>query len=506
MALLLIEGGTRVAGSLILGLREKVNVNKALRRGACRVMCIGESTTMFQYPSFLEKELNKRAGKEEFVVIDCGVGATNTSRIANSFNANLDKYEPQIVVAMMGINDRGVMGQDVNRSFAERLRLCRLFSLLKAHIMSRMVKGIDYPGMLGKSGIGNDGGKGGRGRIYVEYGNLLLKENNFEGAREMFSRALARDPGDVEGYVQLSVMYREKGRFEESEMTILRALKNGSVSDRLVLELGRVLKEKGDYGKAEAVLKKLAELRPGCAEALPDLADIYALKKDYAAAEKQYLDAAAKYPNNSWFIMRMAEFYFQSGDPVKGNAACFRAHGVDLENTWPLLDFNHSGGECEKAERMLLEYLRRHPGSNAVYYKLIDLYTKTGQHNKMKRFAEQNNGGSFPAGALAAERIIIESAYVNYRKVVEMAQARGIKMVCMQYPRRSVEPLRRALSGCDELVFVSNEENFRDALKTNDYTDLFRDNFAGDFGHCTDKGNRLIAENLADVIFSEAAR
>jgi hypothetical protein len=27
--------------------------------------------------------------------------------------------------------------------------------------------------------------------------------------------------------------------------------------------------------------------------------------------------------------------------------------------------------------------------------------------------------------------------------------------------------------------------------------------FAGDFGHCTDKGNRLLAENIATVILKE---
>jgi hypothetical protein len=28
--------------------------------------------------------------------------------------------------------------------------------------------------------------------------------------------------------------------------------------------------------------------------------------------------------------------------------------------------------------------------------------------------------------------------------------------------------------------------------------------FGGDFGHCTDRGNRLLAENIADTIVKEA--
>lgn len=35
------------------------------------------------------------------------------------------------------------------------------------------------------------------------------------------------------------------------------------------------------------------------------------------------------------------------------------------------------------------------------------------------------------------------------------------------------------------------------------YKEYFGDMFAGDFGHCTKKGNRLLAENIANVILKE---
>jgi len=40
-------------------------------------------------------------------------------------------------------------------------------------------------------------------------------------------------------------------------------------------------------------------------------------------------------------------------------------------------------------------------------------------------------------------------------------------------------------------------------LKKISYNDYFTDMFAGDFGHCTRKGNRLLAENIANVILKE---
>jgi hypothetical protein len=40
-------------------------------------------------------------------------------------------------------------------------------------------------------------------------------------------------------------------------------------------------------------------------------------------------------------------------------------------------------------------------------------------------------------------------------------------------------------------------------LQGSHYSGLFMDSFAGDFGHCTRIGNRLIAGNLAEVILKE---
>jgi hypothetical protein len=73
----------------------------------------------------------------------------------------------------------------------------------------------------------------------------------------------------------------------------------------------------------------------------------------------------------------------------------------------------------------------------------------------------------------------------------------------MQYPVRSIEPLKILLKNEDyynKIIFISNEENFKEALKKYKTEDIFQDMFKGTFGHCTDLGNTLIAENVAENI------
>ena len=91
----------------------------------------------------------------------------------------------------------------------------------------------------------------------------------------------------------------------------------------------------------------------------------------------------------------------------------------------------------------------------------------------------------------------------NHQRLKEIVTQRGIKLVCVQYPVRSIEPLKKMFKNKKGIIFVDNEMVFKKALKQASYDEYFVDIFAGDFGHCTRKGNRLLAENIANVILKE---
>lgn len=95
---------------------------------------------------------------------------------------------------------------------------------------------------------------------------------------------------------------------------------------------------------------------------------------------------------------------------------------------------------------------------------------------------------------------IPEMTVENYRKLAEICREKNIKLIAMQYPMRPVEQLYIILEDYSEIYFVDNENIFKEALKTNEISKIFKDLFAGDFGHCTDLGNQMIADNLADTL------
>jgi hypothetical protein len=76
----------------------------------------------------------------------------------------------------------------------------------------------------------------------------------------------------------------------------------------------------------------------------------------------------------------------------------------------------------------------------------------------------------------------------------------NIKLVCVQYPMRSIKPLKSMFEDQGGVIFVDNEKVFKDALKQGTYREYFIDMFGGEFGHCTIKGDELLAENISKSI------
>jgi tetratricopeptide (TPR) repeat protein len=72
----------------------------------------------------------------------------------------------------------------------------------------------------------------------------------------------------------------------------------------------------------------------------------------------------------------------------------------------------------------------------------------------------------------------------------------------MQYPGLELAPLREHFGGLPGVAFVENKPSFDAALSRATYQDYFTDRFAGSWGHCTARGDNLIARNAAAAVLS----
>ena len=131
-----------------------------------------------------------------------------------------------------------------------------------------------------------------------------------------------------------------------------------------------------------------------------------------------------------------------------------------------------------------------------LYVLLAELYRQSGNQDLSNQYHKKSKNLGF--------NYYSPQTYRNYPRLKAILRERKIQLVCVQYPVRSVEPLKKIFEGEEEgMIFVDNEAVFKEALKKKDYTKLFIDRFALDFGHCTREGNQLLAKNIADTILKE---
>ena len=93
ISLIFLECGLRIV-SFTLSSYQQYKNNKVLKnKSQYTIMCLGESTTIRQYPVQLQQILNEKY-PDKFSVIDCGIPGANLEIILDALDRNINKYKP----------------------------------------------------------------------------------------------------------------------------------------------------------------------------------------------------------------------------------------------------------------------------------------------------------------------------------------------------------------------------------------------------------------------------
>jgi tetratricopeptide (TPR) repeat protein len=229
---------------------------------------------------------------------------------------------------------------------------------------------------------------------------------------------------------------------------------------------------------------------------------IIRLKEAYAEplpSEDTLKKAIELNPKNDKAYLRLGWCYQKQGRPFQAADAFRKAMELNPKNDPVYIGLGWSyqkQGNLSQAEDVLRKAIELNPENDLPYRGCSALYEAMGKTELAREYANKANS--------LRSRYYVPVTVNNYRKLKEVLTKRGIRLVCVQYPMRSIEPLKKIFEDDKAgIIFVDNEKIFRDAVKKDKNSVYFRDMFAGDFGHCTDKGNRLLAENIANAILKE---
>lgn len=464
-ALVLLEVGLRLAGWGV-SLQQERRIQRALREeGAYRILCLGDSMTGYQYPAFLEDALAERFPDEPFAVMDKGRPRLTASAIVATLPEHLDRYTPDMVIVMMGFNDddRLLAYGGIPPTEHTPSRVFDLARLLVYNHRSRATAGTPPSGVPADCGT-NPGPPGGRG-AEVQRALCHADRGETDEAIALLEAALTPASDDVRSLLELGQLYRQGDRDEDAVALFARAAESEPWNEGAWLALGESRRDVGDLAGAEEALGRALELDPEHEWALFELGKVHVLQGRDTEAEAALRRAARNNPDGDIAEVALAWWYRDRGRLVD-------------------------------AEEVLQAALQATPRDDRLLSVLSFVRGDQGREDEASELREQVH-----LLRIASYDPVTRDAYLELRREV---LDRGITLVCMQYPMRDGEALRRILSPPEGEIYIDSEAVFRDAVQAGRYEDHFIDVFGGDFGHPTDAGNRLLAGHIADTLAAEA--
>ena len=467
--LVLLELGLRLGGFVLLSVQEYENKRLLRQGGAYRIICLGESTTFGDYPEELQNILNESicAGKFNIATaVNLGRPSTDTDVILSQLEDNLNTYKPHIVITMMGINDSGdffMLGSGMpgekKQTFLRTLKVYKLIMLLRLHLLNKL-KVIENDNLPGPESIPANIDCLSPAPFY------LRKEQDYREGR-------AIEPQDCEIYAQLALCYidhqQDPQKDQEAEAMLKDIIKACPKYSLAYIFLGMRYDKQNKYALAEEMYKMAIDIDPANPDnmAYHDLTWFYERHGRYSEAEEVLKKAIKISYVDDRFIIALGKFY--------------RKHGKYIQ-----------------AEEIFKKLIDKYPdaaGDGMFYGDLALTYEGQGNWDLAEKY--------FRKAKNMQSKYYNQQTQSNYRRLKETLGQRGIQLVCVQYPMRSIEPLKKLFPDKAGIIFVDNEKIFKDAVRREGYDEYFNDNFAGDFGHCTPKGDRLLAENIAKTILKE---
>lgn len=203
---------------------------------------------------------------------------------------------------------------------------------------------------------------------YFLRGSVRLAQNNFEGAKADFDRAIAMEPGNYDRLIEIYQTLEYYGYKEVGQEYLQSALTNNS-KQMDTYDSGRIYYFLGEYQKAYIALEEAKE--SGGVESYLYLGRAYEATGDYNYASSVYNSYISKDSSNAEIYNQLGLCEMEKGEYQKALEAFQAGKQIEGNAYLQTLSFNEIIayeylGEYKKASVLLDSYLKTYPDDGAA--------------------------------------------------------------------------------------------------------------------------------------------
>lgn len=493
------------------------------QKGELRIMCIGESTTQlgfaYSYPRTLERMLRKKFKNRSIYVINEGVSGSSTEEILRDLPKKIKIHHPNVIITMLGFNDKWKLNKKiyypkylknteikilkligmalVNFQYEKQIEERKqLENVSNANSWPKILELMDLKGnlfkvkadeswdenqiLLKKNQLGEEGTNG------IKYMNM----QRFDLAINFFKKEIIlRGPNPL-SIENLTLSYLEMNDIQSAKMLVKSVPMSGDeliyLGTNIIHKIGR---------SSPAILELIKDLAVRGKQLAPNNHFAYELlyyssdgnEKDMLSLVEKSLQLGSR---NLALIYRKYEDYLNKKEFLIADKFIRPALSYALNSKNPYYYFKTylkgllSSGNVTAA-KYNLNVLKKITNIMKIQNLIIvgdKLQTIDYYYENSLSFLENTE------------------TIINYNKIINIIIANKITPLVMQYPRLELEPLKKIVNHVPQKNFISNQNNFEEALKKMKYEQLFYDKCCEVFGHLKEQGSILVSENIIKTI------
>jgi len=310
----------RFAGIVLSLQNERINKAQLSKKGDYLILCLGESTTarggVDSWPYQLEDILRQEGIGVK--VINAGVEGITTDSIVANLPEQMNRYRPNLVVSMIGINDwvgTVTYKNNIKTRVSLFLRNLRIFKLTRTIYFNLSSKFHSLSNHLEPPVTDS----------YINIGRRLASQDKHEQAEEFFNRAIELNLGDGSVYHNLAISYARQGKIKDAFLVLNKYIENYGYNEGVYVDLGDFYMAINQHKKAEEMYKKAIEFDSKYEPAYTGLGLCYALQSKHQENYVLVQKIAQEKIKNDRLYGFIATVYNQKGEYNKARQYYLKA-------------------------------------------------------------------------------------------------------------------------------------------------------------------------------------